>query len=75
MKHTFLYFQLLPLVSCVLLFFANCGNHKNNAANKTAKDTAYIIYNKDSAKTEVKITDGDTVMEDMEENAMIPVKR
>jgi len=75
MKRTILHPQLLLLVSCVLLFFTNCSNHKNNAANKTVKDTTYIIYNKDSAKTEVKITDGDTVMEDMEENAMIPVKR
>ena len=71
MKLSLIFFSLVTL-----LWLASCSSPKNGSVNTQGKDTTYMVYGKDSAASEVNVTDGDTTIEEMELNhALIPIKR
>ena len=64
------------LLFCTGIALASCSAHAGRSAKGAGKDTTYIVYGKDSAASEVNVTDGDTTIEEMELNhALIPIKR
>ena len=63
-------------MSIAAIVCVSCSSHTGGHTGKPGKDTTYIIPGKEAGdSSEVKVTDGDTIIEEMELNRVLPIAR